>query len=224
MKLLVALLVALLCSPSLMAARGGGHHRITEYDYHDYTNQAIESKTFIRYKDGVETQLFWSFDRSMPGEVLRTEIRYDPDGQIDWQGTSTFVPSDESFGLVQTEAYDVTQPSPVVSDTTAFNPPAVILTDSMVPGIAWASGGELNSSSAGVSYFIDKREVVGVESVTVPAGSFDDCLKVHVLIRKGSSSQTDFQLNWICPDIGLVKRIGARGTVMFELSNVTYNQ
>jgi hypothetical protein len=207
-----------------MAARGGGHHKITEYDYHDYTNEAIESKTFIRYKEGIAYDLVWSFDRSMPGEVLRTEIRYDPDGNINWQATSTFIPTDESFGLVQTEAYDVTQSPPVVSETIMFDPPVVILTDSMVPGIAWASGGEMNSTYSGVNYFIDKREVVGVESITVPFGSFDDCLKVHALSRKGPSFQTDFQLNWICPNIGLVKRIGARGTVMFELSNVTYNQ
>ena len=219
MKFLVPVLVALLCSPSLIAAPGGGHHRITEYDDHDYINENIQSKTFIRYNLGVAAYLAWDFDRSIPGEVLRAETLTDADGNLIWYRTSKFAPTPESFNLVQTRRDD-----PFVTDTTDIDPPIVILNDSMIPGIAWASGSELDSTFSGVSYNTDKREIVGIESVSVTAGEFDDCLKVHILNRSGFSDQTFSRLDWFCPDVGLVKRISGSGRALFDLTGVTYNE
>jgi hypothetical protein len=224
MKFLIAILLTLLCSPSLIAAPGGGHHKITAYDYHDYMNEDIQSKTFIRYKDSIAYNLVWSFDRSIPGEVLRTEIATDADGMAVRKSTSKFTPTTESYGLVQNERFNTDIEPPALADTIHISPPVVILTDSMAPGIAWASAGEMNSTFYGVSYFIDKREVVGVENVSVTAGSFHNCLKVHVLSRIGSNYQADFVMDWICPDIGIVKRVGGRGTVLLDLASVTYNE
>ena len=224
MKFLIAILLALLCSPTLIAAPGGGHHRITEYDYHDYINEDIQSKTFIRYEYGVAFDLVWDFDRSIPGEVLRTETLTDADGNLKWYTTSKFVPTRKSFNLVQTQRFDHLAMSLEPIETTDIYPPIVILTDSMVPGIAWASGSELNSSSAGVSYNTDKREIVGIESVSVTAGKFNDCLKVHILNRSGFSSQTFSRLDWICPNIGVVKRISGSGRALHDLISVTYNE
>ena len=225
MKILIAILVALLCSPAMVAARGGGHDKLTSYDYHDYLDEAIQSKTFIRYKDGIATDLVWSFDRSIPGEVLRTEIATISGGDdILRKATSKFAPTAKSFGLIQNEHFDTSVSPPALYDTRNYDPPVDILTDSMVPGVAWASAGEMNSTHSGVSYFIDKREVVGVENVNVTAGSFHNCLKVHVLTRIGSNYQVDIEMNWICPDIGLVKRVGGRGTVLLDLASVDYNE
>lgn len=225
MKFLITILLALLCSPSLIEARGGGHDKITDYDYHDYMNETIQSKTFIRYKDGVATDLVWSFDRSIPGEVLRTDIATISGGDdIVRKATSKFTPTTESFGLVQTERFNTDTVPPALIDMRTFSPPVVFLGDSMVPGSAWASAGEMNSTFNGLSGFIDKREVVGVENVSVTAGSFHDCLKVHVLTLIGTNAQADIEMNWICPDIGVVKSVRGRGTALLELVSVTYNE
>ena len=224
MKFIIAILIALLCSPSLIAAPGGGHHKITEYDYHDYINEDIQSKTFVRYNYGVPFNLVWEFDRSIPGEVLRTETLTDADGNLTRYSTSKYIPRGKSFNQVQYQNFDPYTTPPTLIDTTDIDPPIVVLTDSMISGTAWASGSELNSTYAGVAYNTDKREVVGVESVSVTAGKFSDCLKVHILSRSGFSNQTFSRLDWFCPDIGLVKRISGSGRAMFDLTSVTYNE
>ena len=224
MRFLIAILVALLCSPSLIAAPGGGHHKITEYDYHDYLNEDIQSKTFIRYSLGVAANLVWEFDRSIPGEVLIIDRETDLDGNLIAYGTRKFVPTRKSFNLVQTQRFNPFTTPPELTDTTKIDPPNAVLTDAMVPGFAWASGGELDSTFGGVGYYTDKSEVVGIESVSVTAGKFNDCMKVHVVSRNGFSGQTFSRMDWYCPDVGLVKRISGTGRALYDLTSVTYNE
>ena len=214
MKFLIAILVALLCSPAMVTARGGGHDKVTSYDYHDYLDEAIQSKTFIRYRDGIEYDLVWSFDRSVPGEVLRTAIATDANGDIVVYQTARFETTSESFNLVESQRFD-----PSATFTAIFDPPVVKLTDSMVPGIAWASAGEHNSTSGGERYFTDSSEVVAIENVSVPAGSFSNCLKIYSQHQYGAVG-VHSQMDWICPDVGLVKRI--HNYVQIELTSVSY--
>ncbi len=54
---------------------------------------------------------------------------------------------------------------------------------------------------------------IGIESVTVPAGTFADCIVVHV------TTQNYKYMAWLAPGVGMVKRIGVEG--LFELQNYT---
>jgi len=220
MKYTVPVFLLISFSASVIAAPGGGHHKLTEYDYHDYTNSSIQSKTFARYDNGVLFNFVWTFDRSIPGEVLRTEIATDASNNITRYSQSKFTPTTESFNLAQALRYDLSTTPPVLIDTIDYTPAVDMLTSAMIPGIAWGSGGAINSSISGESYYTEMNEVVAVEDVTVPAGTYNSCLKVHRTSQYGASLYT--RMDWFCPDMGLVKRIN-NGRILLELTNVTYN-
>ena len=222
MKLLIAILVALLCSPSLIAAPGGGHHKITAYDYHDYLNPAIQSKTFAYLWNGVVYDLVWTFDRSTPNEVIRIDEVFDANDDLVRYQTRTFKPTAESFDVVQVESYDTGYDPPVVYDTVDFTPPRVILTSAMVPGIAWGSAGVQNGTSSGQQLFTDKVEVLAVGEVSVSAGAFEDCLKIHGVHHFSGAGSAHGQMDWFCPGMGLVQRIHSRE--LLDLVSVTYNE
>lgn len=91
----------------------------------------------------------------------------------------------------------------------------------MIPGIAWASAGVIYNSAYGESYYTDKLEVIAVEDVTVTAGSFRDCLKIHSVAQYGNPPHT--RMDWFCPDMGLVKRVH-NGHILLDLVSVSYNE
>ncbi len=70
-------------------------------------------------------------------------------------------------------------------------------------------------------YYVEKKEVLGLEDVTVPAGTYTDCLKVHRVFAM--STNLISRIEWICPNMGLVKRI-QNGSRMMELIDVTFTQ
>ena len=221
MKNLVPLLLSILFCVNVMAAPGGGHNKITAYDYHDYLNSSIQSKTFVRYENGVVFDFVWNFDRQDPNEVVRTEIATDASTAVTRYTKSTFAPTTRSFDWVQSERYDPYITPPALIDTSDYNPPVAVLTNAMVPGIAWGSAGVINSTSYGESYYIDKKELIAIEDVTVPAGTFNSCLKIHNVRQYGSSFSS--RMDWYCPDTGLVKRIN-NGRVHLEMATVTYSE
>lgn len=218
MKNIFILVVLIVFSASAVAARGGGHYKLVEYDYHDYLNSNIQTKTFVRYQNGVVFDFVWSYDRSNPGIVIRTEIATDAGGNITRHTDSTFASTAESFNLLQSRRYDPASSSLI--DTTVYTPPVAKLTSAMVPGIAWSPAGTISSTSSGESYYTEKSEVIAIEDVTVPAGAFSSCLKIHRTSQYGLSLYS--RMDWVCPDMGVVKRIN-NGSVLIELANVTSN-
>ena len=221
MKYLVPLLLSIFLGVNVMAAPGGGHNKITAYDYHDDLNSSIQSKTFVRYENGVVFDFVWNFDRPNPNEVVRTEIATDASDNVTRYTKSIFVPATRSFDLVQTERYDPYVTPPALIETSDYNPPVAVLTNAMVPGIAWGSAGVINSMSSGESYYTMKNEVLAIENVTVPAGAFNSCLKIHSTRQFGGSFSS--RMDWYCPDTGLVKRIN-NGRIYLEMASVTYNE
>jgi len=63
------------------------------------------------------------------------------------------------------------------------------------------------------------NEIVGVEDVTVPAGTFSDCLKIYR--QRGFSGFTP-RIVWVCPNMGVVKSVNG-GNRLMELTDVTLN-
>jgi hypothetical protein len=220
MKMSIPILI-LFVFTQLAFGQGGKHHKDTTYDYHDLTNSNIKSKTFNRYQGDPDNPIIekWNFDRSVPGQVVRTEVRNDGGCMI-----NKFQLTPSAFTWTHNNAcvlVDFNYDPPVVDETIVreYDPPVTGLTSMMIPGIAWGSGAVMTETPGSERYYVDKNEVLAVENVSVPFGNYTGCLKIHRLRQVSSSPYT--RIDWICPDIGLVKRVQG-GSRMMELTDVTY--
>jgi PKD repeat protein len=98
---------------------------------------------------------------------------------------------------------------------------ASILANSMYVGAQWTLFGE---EGTGVDSL--RIEVLGTESVTVPAGTFDDCLKIQATIFDNDPAVTYTDEAYFAEGVGLVKeeRISQSGPTdgVFLLVNEDY--
>lgn len=62
-----------------------------------------------------------------------------------------------------------------------------------------------------VAMHISNGKYLGKESVTVPAGTFDDCIKVSYVFKQnaGPENSKEYITAWYAPGVGLVKEITA---------------
>ena len=220
MKRLIPMLFLMACSCPVFAAPGGGHNKSPSYDYHDYTNSNIQSKTFARHQnDGIVYDEIWNFERPGVGEVVRTEIATDAGGSAYRCRVNKFEVTPESFNWTQTSVCDGNVTPPLLISTTNYAPSVVLLTNAMIQGIAWGTAGIMQNIFSLENYYTDKNEILAIEDVTVPAGTYSNCLKVHKL-RDYAGIYT--RIEWICPNMGLVKRVHG-GNRLLELTGVTFN-
>lgn len=82
-----------------------------------------------------------------------------------------------------------------------FNP---VLPSYAVPGTTWFSGNARDASMYGVA---GATKVIGVRSVTVPAGRFDALEVQSVLAQKGYKFGSGLRTMWFAPGRGLVKLV-----------------
>lgn len=224
MKMSIPILVLFVFTQLVFAAPNGKHQKVTAYDYHDFTSSNIESKTFNRYEAGSVYTEVWSFDRSIAGQVIRTEITSIPGSDpVEYVRCmiNIFQSTALAFNWVQNNACDPAYDPPVTTIIREYDPFVPTLTSAMVPGIAWGSGSVMTVTPGSEQYYDDKNEVLGVEDISVPAGNFTGCLKIHRLRQVSSNPYT--RIDWICPDMGLVKRVQG-GSRMMELIDVTFSQ
>ena len=103
-----------------------------------------------------------------------------------------------------------------------FSPPAVFFPPTLQVGEVWETFGETEVSLVGIVTVSSTNEVVAVEDVVTPTGTFEDCLKIKILTKTtaafGSNRSTSYQ--WLAPDIGPVK-FETGQDIIFEL--VSYN-
>lgn len=103
-----------------------------------------------------------------------------------------------------------------------FSPPAVFFPPTLQVGEVWETLGETEVSLVGIVTVSSTNEVVAVEDVVTPTGTFEDCLKIRILTKTtaafGSNRSTSYQ--WLAPDIGPVK-FETDQDIIFEL--VSYN-
>ena len=103
-----------------------------------------------------------------------------------------------------------------------FSPPAIFFPPTLQVGEVWETLGETEVSLVGMVTVLSTNEVVAVEDVVTPVGTFEDCLKIRILTKTtaafGSSRSTSYQ--WLAPDIGPVK-FETGQDIVFEL--VSYN-
>lgn len=226
MKQLIPILVLFLFGLFAIAAPSGKSNKVTAYDYHDFVNSSIQSKTFSRHEGGDVLQEIWSFDYSNPPEVVRTEITSVP-------GTDPVIytrcvynkhhSTASASNWIQINKCDPSFDPPLPLEIQEYDPPVPTLTSAMVPGVAWGSGVVmLRSYPDGTrlpdEYYVDKNELLGLEDIIVNGIAYNGCLKIHRLRYPGGNYS---RIDWYCPDIGLVKRVQG-GSRMMELISVDY--
>lgn len=100
-----------------------------------------------------------------------------------------------------------------------FSPPAVFFPPTLPVGEKWETLGETEVNLAGTVTVSSVNEVVAIEDVDTPAGTFEDCLKIQILTTtttaSGSSRSTSYQ--WLAPDLGPVK-FETSQDIIFELT------
>ncbi len=108
--------------------------------------------------------------------------------------------------------------------TIDYSPPQTFLPVPIEVNSEWIVSGEATASLLGIQITIkatNTAKVVAIEDVTVPAGTFRDCLKIEqqlqtqlspALATLPSTSST----MWLAPDVGLVQALNS-SNVKFEL-------
>ena len=103
-----------------------------------------------------------------------------------------------------------------------FSPPAIFFPPTFQLGDVWEVIGETEVYLVGPVTVSSVNEVVAIEDVVTPVGTFENCLKIKILTKTtaavGSSRSTSYQ--WLAPDIGPVK-FETGQDIVFEL--VSYN-
>ena len=99
-----------------------------------------------------------------------------------------------------------------------FSPPAVFFPPTLQVGEIWETLGETEVYLVGNVKVSSINEVVAIEDVVTPAGTFENCLKIRILTKTtaavGSSRSTSYQ--WLAPDLGPVK-FETGQDIIFEL-------
>lgn len=99
-----------------------------------------------------------------------------------------------------------------------FSPPAVFFPSVLQVGETWETQGDTEANIVGAVNISTENEVVAVEDVVTPTGTFKDCLKIQIRTKTvaalGSSRSTSYQ--WLAPDVGPVK-FETDQDIVFEL-------
>ena len=99
-----------------------------------------------------------------------------------------------------------------------FSPPAIFFPPTLQLGEIWETHGETEVSIVGAVTVSSVNEVVAVENVVTPAGTFENCLKIRVRTKidaaLGINRSTSYQ--WLAPDQGPVK-FETDQDIVFEL-------
>ena len=103
-----------------------------------------------------------------------------------------------------------------------FSPPAVFFPPILQVGEMWEILGETEVYLVGNVTVSSINEVIAIENVDTPAGTFENCLKIRIDTKTtaaiGSSRSTSYQ--WLAPDLGPVK-FETGQDIVFELTSFT---
>lgn len=137
-------------------------------------------------------------------------------------------PEDLSKLYIKTEAdgiklYRLVAEVPLIGEVVYdITPPQDYLPNPLDLGTKWTIEGEASVPLLGTIQSIIESEVVAIDDVTVPAGSFPNSLKIEQTVTNVvliGNVEVDMTM-WLAPNVGIVKTIDRRD-VTFEL--VSYN-
>lgn len=198
----------------------------TIYDYRLYLS-TVSSKTFSIVASNAtcdaETQ---SYSRTRNGDItLITIDRLFTDNSAPCgHDIRYYTATPERYEQTAVDYVDINNPS--LFDHYRYQPARVIAITPMTPGHRYSFhnqafytpyGGSESPEGTGIRDLV----VVGIEDITVPAGQFNNCLKIRQDNFFGATATQ--RLTWRCPVVGEVKyvhRNGSSSTVK-ELTSYT---
>ena len=99
-----------------------------------------------------------------------------------------------------------------------YSPPQFFLPNTINLGTKWIIEGEASIPLLGQIHSTTDSEVVAIDDITVPAGSFPNSLKIEQAVMNiAPVGNLDLKMTmWLAPHVGLVKAISS-SDVIFEL-------
>ena len=99
-----------------------------------------------------------------------------------------------------------------------YSPPQFFLPNTIDLGTKWIIEGEASIPLLGQIHSTTDSEVVAIDDITVPAGSFPNSLKIEQAVMNiAPVGNLDLKMTmWLAPHVGLVKAISS-SDVIFEL-------
>lgn len=191
--------------------------KLAGYDYRDFAGGSanVDTRIYsISDSSGVcDTETHRITRAPQPdGSTLVTNIRVRHDsvgGAVCSYHVFNFSGDDQGLHLLGRDAYDTT--GTILNSSITLTDAVTLRTSSMATGIDIASASVATDTvSSAISFISQKSVVVGIEDVTVPAGVYTGCMKVHEL-RDSDSIGTFNRVAWYCDGIGMVKRISGSG-------------
>lgn len=182
------------------------------YDYKDYSTK-VSSKTFSMQSapaaascGDTETR---TFTRIVNGDVTNVQVNRIRTiaGSVCQNKNFNYVLTPESRKLVSKDNNSL---GGNLKSTDFLGKPFTVRTSSMVEGKSFGGATGIKNQIVGgspilVSAFVNTTTVERVQSVTVPAGTFTGCLKIHTVRTSGGFGAFN-RYSWHCPGFGEVKR------------------
>ncbi len=99
-----------------------------------------------------------------------------------------------------------------------FSPSAVFFPPTLQLGEIWETQGETKVSIVGAVTLSSVNEVIAIQDVTTPAGTFKDCLKIRMHTKTAAALGTSYSISyqWLAPNLGPVK-FETDQDIVFEL-------
>lgn len=141
----------------------------------------------------------WSYNyRPMSGSQMEMNITFS--GSIT-SGGKTFQVFKGNIGIITFESYVIVTDSNVKTYNTLTSEASTLLVFPLNVGSHWFNSGS------------DESQVLALETVTVQAGTFNNCYKVR------TTRQASFYDDWYAPNVGLIKEINSSATLELVSKN-----
>jgi hypothetical protein len=202
----------------------------TSYDYNDFTHTLTQKVfTVVTSNDSFDLEV-QNFNRPNATTVIMERIR----SYLGTTNQNKRLHYDTSSDRVLTRWDNYNNAGSTLNSYYTFTPGVPLGSTNMLANVPRASGVVANhfdgvGTPAGSSAVITESYVMGLEDITVPAGSYTGCLKSYVYRTSVTMGHSVRQVNWHCPGVGLAKRIHTQHnssaldmhTRVMELSSVT---
>ena len=179
------------------------------YDYKNFSNQA-SSKTFLLqgYFSTCNEAETWTPTRTIVGDVTHLEVNITrtKGGSVCRNWTFNYELTSDAKKLVSRDNNDL---AGTTLSTDLLSKPFTVAKSSMVEGKSFGGATGLTNAvqyPGQISVFANTVTVEGNQEVSVPAGTFTGCLKIHTVRNSGDLGNFN-RYSWHCPGLGEVKRI-----------------
>jgi len=206
---------------------------VTIYDYRDYNTTATdktfnvtsssycattELRSYVRTPNGTDTDVEMTLKAPATGALCRHTI---------FKSTNT--PTEKL--LKSKDNIYINGPNiGLISNAFRLEEPITLGTSSMAKGSAFADASKIFVTPFGSTenlngVHLQTTYASGVESVTVPLDTYNNCLKIYEMrSSNGFGGDRSNRVSWYCPTVGLVKRLEYSTTdyTIRELTAITF--